>query len=139
MDLLEQAILLAAQAHMGQVDKAGEPYILHPLRVMLSLDTVDERIVGVLHDLIEDTPYTLDDLRQRNFPEEILTALDDLTRRKDESYEEFIERIYPNPLARRVKLADLHDNMNILRLKSITERDIERLERYRRAWHRLTT
>lgn len=137
MNLLEQAILLAVQAHQGQVDKVGQPYILHPLRVMFSLQTVDERIVGVLHDLIEDTAYTLDDLRQRGVPDELLAALDCLTRREGESYQAFIERIRPNALARRVKLADLQDNMDVLRLKSVTPHDAERLERYLRAWHRL--
>lgn len=131
---LEDAIALAVQAHRGQTQLNGEPYIMHPLRLMTSLPDEAARMVAVLHDVVEDTPVTLDDLRTAGFTEEIVTAVDHLTRREDESYEAFILRIKPHPLARRVKLADLRDNMDVLRLPEIGERDLVRLQRYRAAW-----
>ena len=131
---LEDAIRLAVEAHHGQRDKYGQPYILHPLRVMLRLQTETERIVGVLHDLLEDTPHTAEELRKMGCSEEILQALDGVTRRADESYEEFVLRSKSNPIARRVKLADLEDNMDLRRMPEVTPRDLERLARYRRAW-----
>ncbi len=131
---LEDAIRLAVEAHHGQRDKYGQPYILHPLRVMLRLQTETERIVGVLHDLLEDTPHTAEELRKMGYSEEILQALDGVTRRADESYEEFVLRSKSNPIARRVKLADLEDNMDLRRMPEVTPRDLERLARYRRAW-----
>src|SRR5687767_10406096 len=131
---LEDAIRLAVEAHHGQRDKNGQPYILHPLRVMFRLTTETERIVGVLHDLIEDTKYTPDDLRKMGFSEEIIQALDCVTRRKDESYEEFVLRSKANTIARKVKLADLEDNMDIRRMIGVTPKDMERLARYRKAW-----
>jgi (p)ppGpp synthase/HD superfamily hydrolase len=134
MNLLEKAILIAAQAHQGQMDKAGAPYILHPLKVMLKLNSETEMIIGVLHDVVEDSPWTLENLRQEGFPEEILEALDYLTRREREDYQDFIMRVAGNPLARKVKLADLEDNLNILRFETITEKDKARLSRYHQAW-----
>ena len=104
MPTLEDAIALAVKAHRGQTDKAGQPYITHPLRVMLSLESEAEQMVGVLHDLVEDTEYTLESLRSQGYPEEVLTAVDCVPRRRGETYADFIERIKPNPLARRVKL-----------------------------------
>src|SRR5215831_16064653 len=105
MPTLEDAIALAVQAHRGQVEKAGQPYILHLLRVMFRLETEEERIIGVLHDLVEDTPTTFEDLRARGYSEPILAALDCVTRRPEETYEQFVERAAANPLSRRVKLA----------------------------------
>jgi (p)ppGpp synthase/HD superfamily hydrolase len=137
MATLDDAILLAAQSHRGQKDKAGGPYILHPLRLMLKMSTEEEMMTAVLHDVIEDSEHTLSDLRQAGYPEPVLAALDCLTRRETESYEEFIERIRPNPLARRVKLADLEDNMNLQRIPHPQPRDLERVEKYRRARARL--
>ena len=134
---LEDAIALAVEAHRGQRDKAGQTYVLHPLRLMLRLDTEPERMTAVLHDVVEDTPYTLERLRGLGYPEDVLSALDCLTRREGETYEAFIERVLPHPLARRVKLADLEDNMDVRRLPAVTARDAERLARYRAAWARL--
>jgi len=131
---LEDAVRLAVEAHYGQRDKNGQPYILHPLRVMFRLETEPERIVGVLHDVIEDTDYTPDDLRKLGYPEEILQGLDGVTRRKDESYEDFVLRSEANPISRRVKLADLEDNMDIRRMIGVAPKDMERLARYRKAW-----
>ncbi len=131
---LEDAIRLAVEAHQGQRDKIGQPYILHPLRVMFRLTSETERIVGVLHDVIEDTKYTFDDLRRMGYPEKILDALDCVTKREGEPYENFVLRSKTNPIAKNVKLADLEDNMDIRRMAGVTEKDMQRLIRYRKAW-----
>jgi (p)ppGpp synthase/HD superfamily hydrolase len=137
MPTLEDAIALAVEAHRGQRDKAGQTYILHPLRVMMRLETEAERMAAILHDVVEDTPYTLERLRELGYPEEVLGALDCLTKRDGETYEAFIERVRPHPLARRVKLADLEDNMDVRRLVTVGAKEAERLARYRAAWARL--
>jgi (p)ppGpp synthase/HD superfamily hydrolase len=133
MSTLTKAIVLAAKNHEGQKDKAGNPYIFHPIRLMLKGITEDEQIVAVLHDTIEDTELTLDDLRNEGFSSEIVEAVDSLSRRKNETYEEFIYRIKKNPLARRVKVYDLQDNMNLSRIKKPTVKDRDRLKKYSKA------
>ncbi len=133
MSTLEQAISIAARAHEGQIDKAGAPYILHPLRVMMSLTTLEERVVGVLHDVLEDTQISAANLRESGFSEVILSALESVTKRPGESYEEFVLRAASNPIGRRVKLADLLDNSDLSRISKTTLKDYERLEKYRRA------
>lgn len=133
MSTLERAIAIAAEAHRGQTDKAGAPYILHPLRVMLRLRGADERIVGVLHDLIEDTDWTLERLRSEGFSPAVIDGVDAVTRRDGENYEAFVLRAGRDPLGRRVKLADLQDNSDLSRIPEPTAKDRERLERYRRA------
>ena len=132
-----RAIALASAAHLGQFDRAGEPYILHPLRVMSRAATADERMVAVLHDVVEDTPWTLAQLANEGFPPHVITALDALTRRKGESYEDFIERIALVPLAARVKLLDLDDNLNAARLDEFSVDDAARVARYLTARRRL--
>lgn len=134
---LEDAIWLAVQAHRGQVDKAGSPYVLHALRVMLRLDGEAARIAGVLHDVIEDTDCTLDQLRELGYSPAVLDALDRLTHRPGDAYDAYIDRVEASPLARAVKLADLEDNLDVRRLPEVTPRDAERLTRYRRVWDRL--
>jgi (p)ppGpp synthase/HD superfamily hydrolase len=133
MSTLERAISIAAEAHSGQTDKAGSPYILHPLRVMLRLNTQEERIVGVLHDVVEDTPWTLEDLRAEGFSEEVLEAIDSVTNREGETYEAFVLRAGQNPIGRQVKLADLEENSDLSRIANPTEKDHARMEKYRRA------
>ena len=133
MATLGRAIAIAAEAHEGQFDKAGFPYILHPLRVMLRLNSLEDRIVGILHDVIEDTPWTPEMLRAEGFSEAILEALDTVTKREGEDYEAFIRRAASNPIGRRVKLADLADNSELSRIAQPTERDRARLEKYARA------
>jgi (p)ppGpp synthase/HD superfamily hydrolase len=130
MPTLEDAIALAVEAHRGQKDKNGQPYILHALRVMLRLGSERERIVGVLHDVVEDTPTTLDDLRALGYEEGVVTAIEHVTRREDETYEQFTARAASDPIARRVKLADLEDNLDVRRLATITAMDAERFQRY---------
>lgn len=134
MATLEDAIALAVKAHRGQTDKNGQPYILHPLRVMLRLETEQEKIVGILHDVVEDTEVTVTDLRAAGYGEEILAALDCVTKREGEAYEDFVQRSASNPLAKRVKLADLEDNMDIKRLSEVRPKDVDRLNRYMKAW-----
>lgn len=133
MSTLARAIALAAQYHEGQTDKGGRPYIFHPLRLMLKALTEDEQIVAVLHDTIEDTDLTLDDLRRDGFSSEIVEAVDRLSRRDDETYHEFILRIKENRLAARVKILDIQDNMDLTRIKKPSDKDRKRLEKYSRA------
>ena len=133
-ELIEAAIAIAAEAHKGQVDKAGRPYILHPLRVMEQMRSDDEKIVAVLHDVVEDSAWTLSALQNAGFPSHIVSALDALTKRDGENYQDFIERVNCSPLAKAVKMADLRDNMNIARLPlPLTSKDHERLAKYARA------
>lgn len=139
---LEDAVALAAEAHRGQIyhSLSGEPFILHPLRVMLRMASDDERIVAVLHDVIEDTACTLDDLRRAGYSERVIGALDRLTQRDGETYEGYIERIAEDPLARRVKLADLAENLANNRRIAETAPGAElreRIARYERAIARL--
>ncbi|RVD74440.1 HD domain-containing protein [Pseudomonas koreensis] len=134
---LERAIALAATAHAGQVDKGGAPYILHPLKVMLRMSSLEERIVAVLHDVVEDCGISLDDLRKEGFSEEVLTALESVTKVPGESYEDFVERAAQNPIGRVVKLADLEENSDLSRIASPSWEDLERVEKYRRAIGRL--
>jgi len=133
MSTLERAITIAAQAHAGQVDKAGAPYVLHPLRVMLRMNTDEERMVAVLHDVIEDSDWTLDRLRAEGFPEAVLEAIESVSRRPEETYEEYVLRAGRSAMGRRVKLADLEDNSDLSRIAEPTEKDRARIEKYRRA------
>ncbi|RYH08293.1 GTP pyrophosphokinase [Tropicimonas sp. IMCC6043] len=134
---LERAIEIAAAAHRGQTDRAGAQYILHPLRVMLACEGDSARIVGVLHDVVEDTTWTLEALRDEGASDEILASLESVTRRADESYEEFIDRAACNPVGRVVKIADLKDNLDITRIAAPNGRDKSRQEKYRAALDRL--
>jgi (p)ppGpp synthase/HD superfamily hydrolase len=134
MSTLERAIAIAAEAHAGQTDKAGAPYILHPLRMMMGLTSDEERIVAVLHDVCEDCPgWTFERLRGDGFSEEILAALDSVTKREGEAYEEFALRAAANPIGRRVKLADLRDNSDLSRITNPSVEDHERIAKYARA------
>lgn len=133
MATLERAIEIAAKAHAGQVDKAGQPYVLHPLRMMLAVTAPEARIAAVLHDVVEDTAVTLEELRGEGFPEAVLEAVEALTKRDGEDYEAFIRRVAPNAIAREVKLADLRDNSDLSRIAEPTERDRERIRKYQRA------
>ncbi|HEX9653778.1 MAG TPA: HD domain-containing protein [bacterium] len=139
MSTLAHAIHIAVQAHEGQLDRYGSPYILHPLRVLSQMHTEDEKVAAVLHDVIEDSDWTLEALSNEGFSTVVLKTVDDLTRRQDEDYMDYIERLKPNPIARRVKLADLEDNMDLRRLKTLSEKDIDRLVRYHQVWIMLKT
>lgn len=130
MCTIEKAIEIAARAHAGQVDKAGEPYIFHPLRLMLSITTDYERMAAVLHDVVEDTSVSLKDLKSEGFPEEVLEAIAALTKTEGESRLEAARRAARNPIARTVKLADVKDNMDLTRIAHPTEKDYARLREY---------
>lgn len=135
---LEDAISLAALKHKGQTDKAGAPYILHPLRVMANLGreaSETERIAAVLHDVVEDCEVSSANLREIGFGEEVVEAVEALTKRGDEKsdYMKAIRRVAGNPVARRVKIADLTDNLDVSRIANPTEKDGARLEKYRAA------
>jgi (p)ppGpp synthase/HD superfamily hydrolase len=143
MATLERAIEIAVLAHKGASDKAGSPYILHPLRLMFSVEDVEAKIVAVLHDVVEDSKpphrWDMQDLKREGFSANVLEALDCVTARPDESYDAFIDRILPNPTARRVKVADIVDNMNLLRLgREIADKDVVRLRKYQRAHAKLS-
>ena len=135
--MLEKAIQIALEAHKEQTDKAGAPYLLHLIRVMNAGQTENEKICGILHDLVEDTPWTFEALRREGFSEEVIRALVCVTKQPNEPYTHFIERIKKNSLATKVKLNDLRDNMDITRLTFITEEDTQRLNKYLKAYHSL--
>ena len=139
MSTLERAIEIATEAHRGQFDKAGNDYIGHPLRVMAAGKTTEEKIVGVLHDVIEDTDWTFDRLAAEGFSAEVIDALRCVTKlSEDEPYDNFIARVKASPLAVAVKLNDLSDNMDIRRLPYISDKDVKRLKKYLRAYKQLT-
>ncbi|MFJ7794688.1 GTP pyrophosphokinase [Pseudomonas sp. NPDC096950] len=137
MALIDLALKRALIAHTGQLDKAGKPYILHPLRLMARFNDPIDQAVAVLHDVLEDSDTTAGDLRLDGIPEEVIEAVELLSRGKGVSYNDFIERIRPHPLARKVKMADLEDNLNILRLPNLGDGDQRRITKYYRAWHLL--
>ncbi len=135
--LLARAVVIAAIAHQDQLDKAHAPYILHPIRLMMRGQTINEQIVAVLQDVVEDSDWTLDQLAAEGFPPEIITALDCLTRRPEETYNQFLDRVLTNALATRVKRYDLEDNMTLTRLENLSEKDLQRLQRYHQAHQRV--
>ena len=139
MSTLQRAIEIATQAHQGQFDKSGKDYIGHPLRVMEMGRTEDEKIVGVLHDVVEDTDWTFEALAEEGFSKEVIDALRCVTKLSDnENYDDFIERVKKNPLAVAVKINDLTDNMDIRRLPYLSDKDVKRLKKYLKAYKRLT-
>ena len=113
MSTLEKAIALATKKHAGQLDKAGQPYILHPLRLMLNVESMDQKMVAVMHDLLEDTDTTIVDLITLGFSQNVIDAVVALTKKEGESRLDAAKRIVKNSLARTVKLADLADNMDL--------------------------
>ena len=139
MSTLQRAIEIATEAHQGQLDKAGRDYIGHPLRVMEMGKTDEEKIVGVLHDVIEDTDWTLERLAKEGFSDEVIAALKCVTKTSEnENYDDFIDRVKKNPLAVAVKINDLTDNMDIRRLPYLSDKDVKRLKKYLKAYKRLT-
>jgi (p)ppGpp synthase/HD superfamily hydrolase len=135
MPTLEDAIIFATEAHRGQKDRADEPYIMHPARVMAQLKGDDLQMIAILHDVIEDTDITLADLRAAGYPEHVVAAIDALSKRKEsgETYPQYIQRVKRNPLAVQVKIADLRDNADLGRLPKVEAHDLKRLDRYNRA------
>ena len=139
MSTLQRAIEIATEAHHGQFDKSGRDYIGHPLRVMEMGKTEEEKIVGVLHDVIEDTDWTFEKLAEEGFSDEVIAALKCVTKTSEnENYDDFIDRVKKNPLAVAVKINDLTDNMDIRRLPYLSDKDVKRLKKYLKAYKRLT-
>src|SRR4051812_48463752 len=133
MATIEKALQIAARAHEGQKDKEGLPYILHPLRVMSRVEGEEAQIVAILHDVVEDTSVTLDDLRRAGFGEPVLAAVGCVTHQKDQPYADYVVGCKHNPTARQVKLADLADNSRLDRTMLRPQRlqaDLARIHRY---------
>ncbi|ELS32923.1 MULTISPECIES: HD domain-containing protein [Pseudanabaena] len=137
--LLALAIAIANQAHAGQLDKAGKPYISHPLTLMSQMDTIESKIVAVLHDAVEDSSLTIADLVQQGFPEFITDAIAAITKLDGESYDDYVVRLKSNAIACKVKIADLTHNMDISRIPHPTEKDFQRLEKYKKVLQELTS
>ena len=138
MSTLQRAIEIATQAHQGQFDKSGKDYIGHPLRVMEMGSTEEEKIAGVLHDVVEDSDWTFEALEAEGFSQEIIAALKCVTKlSENENYDDFIERVKKNPLAVAVKINDLTDNMDIRRLPYLSDKDIKRLKKYLKSYKKL--
>jgi (p)ppGpp synthase/HD superfamily hydrolase len=132
MDCLETAVQMALDSHEGQTDKSGETYILHPLRLMQKVETREEKIVALLHDVVEDSDRTFEDLEEE-FSEEIISAVKCMTKKDGESYSEFIQKAKQNNIAREVKRADIRDNLNIERLDELEDADLQRIKKYHRS------
>lgn len=137
---LEDAIILASKKHVGQKDKLGEPYILHPIRVMSKLSDPTARIVAILHDTIEDTDLTIEDVREAGASEDIIEALMLLTKEKGKDYTKYLSDVEKNPLAKMVKLADIADNSDPDRLNKLPSDIRKKLqEKYSKAKEMLGT
>jgi (p)ppGpp synthase/HD superfamily hydrolase len=130
MSTIEKAIEIAAREHAGDIDKGGNPYVFHPLRLMFAVKTPLEKMAAVLHDVVEDTSVSLDDLRNEGFHPDVIAAIEALTKRKGESRLEAAARAAANPIARVVKLADVTDNMDLSRISNPTDKDFARLKEY---------
>ena len=137
MSDLQRAIEIAVTAHKDQVRKDGSPYVLHPLRLMMSVNSVEEKIVAILHDVVEDTDVTMQQIEDEGFSKEVLAALRLVTHDTSTSYEDYIANIKGNPIARVVKLADLRDNTNVFEIPTLSDKDLQRLEKYHRAYKTL--
>ena len=133
-ELLGKVLVLATNAHAGQFDRGGNPYILHPMKVMHYLKSDDEELqcMALLHDVVEDTKTTWDDLRDIGCTERVINGVKALTKMPGESYDQYKEGVFANPDAMKVKMADLRHNTDIRRLKGVTEKDIIRMEKYNR-------
>ncbi len=137
VDTLELALQIAVKAHDGQKDKSGEPYIFHPIRVMQRCSTPKGKIVALLHDTVEDTDVTFEELEAAGFESETIDTLRLVTHEKGVPYDDYIDALVRDPVAVEVKLADLEDNSDIRRLKEIGAKDVERLKKYLRTHRRL--
>ena len=136
---LQRAIEIALEAHKGALDKGGNPYILHPLRLMLQMDSEEEMIVAVLHDVVEDSEkWSFDKLHKEGFSKKIINSLRSVTKENEnEDYEKFIDRSVKDKIGRKVKMADISDNLDISRLKKVTDKDILRINKYKKALSKL--
>jgi len=135
--IVQVALKLATIAHSGQIDKGGKPYILHPISVAKIVETEEEKTVALLHDVIEDTPVTLEELRENGLPESVVVAVDVLTKRPGVDYGDYIQRVKQNPLALAVKIADMTHNMDLSRIQNPSAKDYARIEKYNRVLREL--
>ncbi|MEG4144806.1 HD domain-containing protein [Microcoleus sp. Pol12B5] len=135
--LLQRAIALAAKAHEGQVDKAGNPYLAHPLFVMENVTSIEQKIVAVLHDAVEDSELKLEQLRSEGFPEVIVSAIEAITKIEGEAYPAYLERVIANPIALAVKIADVTHNLDLRRIANPTEADFQRIAKYKKVLSQL--
>ena len=132
-DLTKKALVISFNAHKEQVDKSGMPYVYHPYRIAEQMNDVYSTCVALLHDVIEDTDITLEDLKDEGFPQKVIEAIALMTHDDDTPYFDYIRRIKTNPIATAVKLADLQDNSNYERLDKVEIKDLQRIEKYREA------
>ncbi len=132
-DKTKQALKLMFAKHKDQVDKSGIPYVFHPFTVAQSMDDENSTIVALLHDVIEDTDTTIDELVEMGFNDEIISALKILTHDKSVAYFDYIEKIKSYSLATKVKISDLKNNSDLSRLNKITQKDVERVEKYKKS------
>ncbi len=137
MNIIEKSLEVALRAYAGKKDKAGKTYILHPLRIMGNMACVEEMSAALLHDVIEDSDITAQYLLEEGIPSNIVDAVTLLTKQDGQTYEEFINNIKDNTLARKIKIADIEDNINILRLNKVKTTDLERIKKYHKAWNTL--
>ena len=137
MNIIEKSLEIALRAYAGRKDKAGKTYILHPLRLMNQMVSDEEMATALLHDVIEDSDITAEDMLREGISETVVDAVICLTRRGGETYDDFIARVSQNDLALKVKIADIEDNINVLRLNRLTEKDLDRIAKYHSAWKKL--
>lgn len=137
MDIIEKSLSIALKAYADKKDKAGKTYILHPLRIMAKMDTPEEMAVALLHDVIEDSNFTANDLLNEGISTIVVNAVQVLTKIKGETYDQFIDRVLENKLATKIKKADIEDNINVLRLNSLSTKDLERIAKYHKAWNKI--
>lgn len=137
--MIDLAFLIAKKAHAGQIDKAGKDYIQHPIYVSSLVETPEAKIVALLHDVLEDSEYTSDDLLNAGIADEIVKAVEILTKQSGESYNDYLIKIKNNNLARIVKIADLTHNSDLTRLEKVTFKDLERQKKYKQAIKFLST
>lgn len=132
-NMTKRALKLSFEAHREQIDKSDMPYVFHPFHLAEQMTDEDTTVVALLHDVVEDTDYTLEDLRQMGFSEKVLEAIALMTHAPDVPYMEYVARLKVNPIARAVKLADLRHNSDMSRFDVITPYDLVRAEKYRKA------
>lgn len=137
MNLIEKSLQIALRAYSGKTDKAGREYILHPLRVMAKMHTEFEMSAALLHDVIEDSEITAEQLLAEGIPAEVVEAVQFLSKNEGEEYQDFVIRAKKNKLAAKVKIADIEDNIDVLRLQSLDDYDLARIKKYHSAWHLL--
>jgi len=138
MATIGRAIEIAVEAHKGQKDKAGMPYVLHPLRLMFKMESNNEKIAALLHDVVEDSDWALDDLKKEGFNSDVIEAVSLLTRDEKDSYDEFIQKAVSNPISKNVKIADINDNLDLNRIDKISDKDYIRIKKYHRVLKSIT-